>query len=260
MSEINLREATTQLEPTTPPDEVARAWLRAVILVGLGGYFGYNIWSGNLANYINERFVWLSYVAVGLFLALGGASAYRAASGGFKQNPYSLAKPRPLGWGVIGVAAIPLLLGVMVPSAPLGAEAVNGNISIRAVRGASTTEFSVPPEQRNVLDWLRSFNTTDDFEVFNGQPVDLIGFVYREPGFEENGFMVARFTLSCCVADASALGMPVLYEGAGGLTDGEWVRVRGALQVGEFAGDVLPIVRVREVTSVEQPEHPYLYP
>ena len=44
---------------------------------------------------------------------------------------------------------------------------------------------------------------------FNGQPADLIGFVYSEPTFGGDHFMVARFAISCCVADASAIGVPV---------------------------------------------------
>ena len=43
-------------------------------MIGLGMYFVYNIASGNIPNYVNARFAWLSYVAAALFLLIGGFS------------------------------------------------------------------------------------------------------------------------------------------------------------------------------------------
>ena len=50
-------------------------WAKSVVLLSLGIFFIYSIISGNLSNYINQRFAWLSYVAAGLFLLLGMANA-----------------------------------------------------------------------------------------------------------------------------------------------------------------------------------------
>ena len=56
--------------------ENAQEWIKTAILFALGFYFIYVIASGNLSNYINARFEWLSYVAAGLFLLLGAASLF----------------------------------------------------------------------------------------------------------------------------------------------------------------------------------------
>ncbi len=155
--------------------------------------------------------------------------------------------------------AIPLVLGTLIPSRPLGAESVDGSVSITAAAGANVTTFAIEPNKRNVLDWLRVFNATDgDYAEVSGQPVDVIGFVYSEPTFAPDQFMVARFTMSCCVADASAIGLPVLWAGA--VEQGAWVQVTGVIEVGEFRGEATPLVRAESVAVVEQPEHPYLYP
>jgi uncharacterized membrane protein YcgQ (UPF0703/DUF1980 family) len=55
------------------------AWAQTAILLGLGLYFAYTIASGNLTNYINAAFAWLSYLAAALFFALGVISAFRVA-------------------------------------------------------------------------------------------------------------------------------------------------------------------------------------
>jgi uncharacterized repeat protein (TIGR03943 family) len=238
-----------------------QTWLSIALQGGLGLYFAYNIWSGNLSNYINERFVWLSYIAVIILFVMTVFAAYRTVRYGSQADTgYSFSAPQRISWSLLFFASIPLIFGVMVPSAPLGAEAVNGGVSTRAVLGTNQSSFTIPPENRNILDWLRMFGSAADMEAFNGQPVNLSGFVYREPVFDDDQFMVSRFTVSCCVADASAIGLPVQYDGAIELTVGIWVQIQGRMEVGEFDGDILPIIQTETVELIEQPAHPYLYP
>lgn len=236
------------------PRAATIAWLKTALLLGLGAYFTYNIISGNLTNYINERFSWLSYVAAIIFALLGVHSAYSLLRRDSRSH-------QQISWLTLFVVAVPLILGTLVPSQPLGVEAISGGVATTGAVGVTTAaDFTVPPEQRNVLDWLRTFNNATDYSQLNGQPADVIGFVYTEPTFSEGQFMVARFTVSCCVADASAIGLPVAYADSANLPQGEWVRVRGTMQVGEFRGDTMPILNAESIEVVEQPRHPYLYP
>jgi uncharacterized repeat protein (TIGR03943 family) len=234
----------------------SQMWLKTALLLGLGIYFVVVIVTGSLTNYINERFAWLSYVAAGIFLLLGAHSLYMAL-----RSEHAVGKDRGLSWGTLWMVGIPLLLGTLVPSRPLGVESVD-RISTAAINAAGSivNQFEIDPLNRNVLDWLRVFNTVADFDELNGQSADLIGFVYSEPTFPEDQFMIARFTVSCCVADASAIGVPAYYADTPTLTQGQWVRVQGAFQVGEFRGDVLPVLQVASIEVVDQPEHPYVYP
>lgn len=243
--------------------ENLQGWIKTTLLLGLGVYFIYNIVSGNLTNYINVRFAWLSYVAVVLFLLIGGYSAYHMLRHhtGSHDHDHDHAHGS-LSWGTLAVLAVPLLLGTLIPSRPLGAEAVDGDLGLTSAAAAagSPTTFTINPENRNVLDWLRVFNSTDDYSALEGQPADVIGFVYTEPSFAENQFMIARFTISCCVADASAIGLPAFWADGATPEQGQWVHVRGTMKVGEFRDDSLPILQIESLEPVEQPEHPYLYP
>ncbi len=246
----------------------AALWLKTAILIGLGGYFVYLITTGNLTNYINERFVWLSYVAAAIFLLLGIYSLILAVRAlrdhdalheALEHSHDDHGHEHGISWSALAVIAIPLLIGTLIPSRPLGAEAVNGALSTSASVGEMVT-FTKQPLDRNVLDWLRYFGSLTEYSETNGQPADVIGFVYVEPTFPENTFMLARFTVSCCVADASAIGLPTFYTSAEPPEQGEWVRVQGSFTVGEFRGDTLPILQAESLEVVEQPEHPYLYP
>ena len=72
--------------------------------------------------------------------------------------------------------------------------------------------------------------------------------------------MVSRFTMSCCVADAFPIGMPVSYSGASDFDAGAWVHVIGELQAAPFAGEFLPVLFADSMERVDEPEQPYLYP
>jgi putative membrane protein len=264
----------------TPRQANYTAWAKVALLLALGAYFIYVIASGNLPNYINVRFAWLSYVAAGLFLLLGLSGAYellRPRKDPAQLEPFKrdlLGTPKtfqrraqevqgthhPITWKALAIVAIPLVLGTIIPSRPLGAAAVDGNISLSAVSAANATAFTTDPITWNVLDWLRSFNRTDDINSFNGKQADIIGFVYREASFPDDQFMLARFTISCCVADSSAIGVPVKWDAAGDFPADTWLHITGAWEVGEFRGETVPILNAVNIEQVEQPEHPYLYP
>jgi len=238
-----------------------REWFKSLILLAMSVYFVVLIANGNLSNYINLRFMWLSYVAAAILLLLSGWSLWRLRT----NQPLFIASGSsnshiPLSWGAIGILAIPLLLAIFVPSKPLGAEAISGGISIEPI-GGTTAEagYAVLPEERNVLQWLREFNNAANPAEMNGQPVDIIAFIYREPDMLDTQFMAARFTMSCCVADAFAIGMPVDAEDAADFETGAWVRIQGTLQAGTFQGEQVPIILPESIEPVDEPENPYLY-
>ena len=233
------------------------AWAKTAILLGMGLYFGWLILSGNLTNYINQRFAWLVVVGTVVFVLLALVNIYsnvRSAADCQHQH-------YQIGWDILLVVALPLLLALIVPSRSLGIEAVNGGISLNPVGVASQAAFRRSPLDRNILDWLREFERASAPAVFNGTAADVIGFVYREPTFEADTFMLSRFTMSCCVADAFPIGMPVSApDAAGDFETGIWVRVSGELTAAEFAGDYMPVLFADTIAEVDVPQQPYLYP
>lgn len=256
MQAIDLLQRPDSSRSKSPRKDQLQGWLKTALLLGLAVYFVYNILSGNLTNYINQRFSWLSYVAVVLFALLGIANALELLRGSIRIRSHG----EVLTWRALAIFAIPLILGTLIPSQPLGATAVDGNISLNTASVTNATTFTTNPLEWNVLDWLRAFNAADDIKSFNGKEANVIGFVYREASFPDDQFMVARFTISCCVADASALGLPVIWANAPDIQQDTWVQVKGNFQVEDFRGDTVPVLHANTVEVVPQPEHPYLYP
>ncbi len=232
------------------------AWVKTAILLGLGLYFSWLIISGNLTNYINQRFAWLAVVGAAVFIGLALVTIY----GNLRADEDCGHEHFPIGWDILLITSLPLLLALIVPSRSLGIEAVNGGISLSPVGVASQAAFQRSPLDRNILDWLREFDRAPSPAAFNGTAADVVGFIYREPAFAEDSFMISRFTMSCCVADAFPIGMPVSASQAADFETGVWARARGELRAANFGGDVMPVLFAESLEAVEEPRQPYLYP
>jgi uncharacterized repeat protein (TIGR03943 family) len=222
-------------------------------LIGMGLYLMILILTNRLSNYINLQFGWLTLVSAVLLLTLGGWSLWQM------RRPTQGAAHLPIQLSSVLILSIPVLFGLLVPSQPLGADAITGGVSLNPVGGSTVQSYVKPPLERNILEWLREFSNTPNPASFDGQEVDVVGFIYREPTMEANQFMVARFTMSCCVADAFAIGMPVIVETPTDMEDGAWIRIRGTLSSGTFNGEAVPIITPTAIDPIEIPNQPYLY-
>ena len=232
------------------------AWVKTAILLGMGLYFSWLLISGNLAYYINQRFAWLVVVGAAVFVLLALVNIYS----GLRAGDECFHQHFEIGWDILLIVSLPLLLALIVPSRSLGIEAVNGGISLSPVGVASPAAFQRSPLDRNILDWLREFQRASSPAAFDGTAADVSGFVYREPGFAENTFMLSRFTMSCCVADAFPIGMPVNAPATTDIEAGVWLRIRGKFRVAEFDAELMPVLFADIVEPIDVPQQPYLYP
>lgn len=266
-----------------------RKWIQALIVTTLGLFLLDTLLSGRIAFYINEsRFVWLSWLATAVLLIMGvlqiyelmttrpaaptttakGAKtdlintfAHDTSGSGHEHAGHAHGGNGAPSWLMLGIVAVPLVLALLIPAKPLGASAVaNSGLSV-SFTGGATNVMSIAPTDRNVLDWVRAFNTTKDVNEFNGQRADFIGFVYRDITFDESKtFMAARFAISCCVADASAIGIRIQANDAQKWEQDAWVRVRGKFQIQTVKDQPTPVLVAESIEPVERPKTPYLYP
>ena len=250
--------------PHRPVGGETSGWTRAVLLLGLGLYLGYLFASESVGNYVNLRFGWLALAGALLSLALGGHALMTQLRAGRSPSAASHDHEghahQPLGWPALGLLAAPLALGILVPSQPLGAAAVAGDISLPRGASEGAVLLAADSAQWTVIDWLRMFSSPGGGDRLQGQPADITGFVYRQEGDPDGYFVVARFLMVHCTADAYAVGMPVVWPEAQALPSDTWVRVRGTVQVGDFRGNVLPILAATSVDDrAERPKQVYLY-
>ncbi|MET3288186.1 UNVERIFIED_CONTAM: putative membrane protein [Brevibacillus sp. OAP136] len=94
---------------------------------------------------------------------------------------------------------------------------------------------------------------------FEGHELETTGFVYRQPDFSVSEFVVARFTVSCCTADATVAGVLVDAKNAKAFATDSWVKVKGTLTMTSLNGSQFLMLKAEQITPVKAPKTPYVY-
>jgi putative membrane protein len=239
------------------PDLRGYRTFQALILGALGVFLLARIGDGGILRYINQRFILLVAAGALALLLLAQVLLQARPAAGQADNPQHAHENRR-GWH-LWLLALPLLIGLLVPQRPLGASAagLRGLGTLGAPAGADA--LALPPGQRDVLEWIRALEGAADPSALSGQPADVIGFVYRDGRTPAGSFYVARFSITCCAADAAAFGIQVDWDGSSPANDA-WVRVRGPVEVLSAGDRPRLLLQARSVELVPEPVQPYLFP
>lgn len=225
---------------------------QALILVLLGLFLLNKVFNLTVLWYIHPRFLPLT-----LFAAIG-----------LIWLAYLLQRSQPRMHGdesvlPLLILSIPLVLSLLIPVHPLETSAIESKWISGAPSSPSTSSAShqqeLPSTERTILDWLRAFDQADHPSVYVGQPAEVVGFVYHDPRLPEGQFLLSRFTFSCCVADATAIGVIVEWPQPSDLPNDTWVRITGPVRVGHLDSQLVPLVQAHTVEAIPEPEQPYLY-
>ncbi len=68
---------------------------------------------------------------------------------------------------------------------------------------------SIKPEERSLIDWVRTLNAYPEPDAYQGQPAHITGFVIDLPELPDNYLFLARFIITCCAVDAYPVGIPI---------------------------------------------------
>jgi putative membrane protein len=98
----------------------------------------------------------------------------------------------------------------------------------------------------------------DNLNAMIGKTVTTKGFVYREKDFMQNQIIVARFGITCCVADASVYGMMAKGE-VTALPKDKWVQVTGKIEQTQFNGETIPVIKINQLSKITAPQQPYVF-
>ena len=98
----------------------------------------------------------------------------------------------------------------------------------------------------------------ENLNAMIGKTVTTKGFVYREKELMQNQIIVARFGITCCVADASVYGMMAKGDVAA-LPRDKWVQVTGKIEKTQFNGDTIPIIKIDHLLKIAPPQQPYVF-
>lgn len=115
--------------------------------------------------------------------------------------------------------------------------------------------FALPPEQRDLVDWVRLLRGTPQPQLFRGEPIQVEGFVLMTATGERH---LAQLLVRCCLADATPVQLAVQWPAdAPPPQRDQWVRVEGEMELLDTPGGLQPVVIAHGVTSIPKPPQPF---
>jgi uncharacterized repeat protein (TIGR03943 family) len=231
---------------------MSRGWspLRLATAVTLGSWaavFWFLLATGRTSLYLSSRTGWVVPMGA-VILTVAALSRTVTARTAHRE----VLTPRRA-WS-LGIVVLPAVLVLALPPAALGSYAA----SRRSVVGAGIVPAGdVATGEITLVDvaaakWSR--DAQRQIVRRAGAEVSFVGFVTEDPGAAADEFILTRFIVSCCVADALSVQVRVVGAPAGGFEEDEWVRVDGSLY--PLGHEML--VDASSVEAVPRPSHPYL--
>jgi uncharacterized repeat protein (TIGR03943 family) len=109
--------------------------------------------------------------------------------------------------------------------------------------------------------YIETLTTLDLYsDSFQGKTIELSGFVYRDENMSDNQFVIGRFTVQCCSADAAPYGVLVQYEKGNLFATDQWIQITGKIDQTTFNGTKLMIIEADRIQKIEAPKELYVYP
>jgi uncharacterized repeat protein (TIGR03943 family) len=232
---------------------MTRTW--SPVRVGIGGalaawagLFWFLLLSGRTSLYLSSRTAWV--VPVGAVL-LTVSAAGRLASAR-TRHPESLS--RGTAWS-LGFVVLPVAVLLALPPATLGAFAASRRtLSTGLVASAPNLDAGGTVTLASVAAAGWSEDARRSLIRRAGTAVTFDGIVARRDGQPADEFMLTRFIISCCVADALGVQVRVVGAPPQGFRTDEWVRVSGTFYpVGREV-----VVDASRIERIPRPEDPYL--
>ncbi|MDR3543006.1 MAG: TIGR03943 family protein [Desulfosporosinus sp.] len=275
------------------------ALVQGSILSGLSLMIVHLIQTGTIVLYISPKVIWLSKFSAILLIIIAIAKlipmhpnhsvahsccGHDHACVSDHHNPSHKTK----GLLQIAIFVIPIMLGFGMQPRVLASTALSNSINT-----AGTVPFYALHIPKNMLSSVKpltpkSLNSTaketdlmqlylnldDHPELVYNQHWRLSGFVYKDPKLAKNQFVISRFVITCCIVDATPIGIIVESTNAPNLKADTWVEVEGLLQKRIIGGadkiksvrnfhetdEGVPYLVVTGCKIVATPKSPYLAP
>jgi uncharacterized repeat protein (TIGR03943 family) len=114
----------------------------------------------------------------------------------------------------------------------------------------------IPVRERGFSEVLSTLNAYKIY--FEGKHLQIGGFVTREQGLGKHRFILSRFLLSCCSADALPYGIIVESDEASKYKNNTWWTITGTIQLVEYEGQQQLALIPDQIEPLKKPASPYI--
>ncbi len=149
---------------------------------------------------------------------------------------------------------VPILVGFSLPVRGLNdlAAVQRGAEDWAMVAELASQRALAEAEERRGYAWTNVLGLAQRLRSPRPMKVGALGFVLRTENTPPGQFLLVRFTITCCAADASPVAVPVRWEGAEKLETNRWVKVFGRTD------PEAKVVIAEEVEEADEPPEPYM--
>lgn len=152
-------------------------------------------------------------------------------------------------------------VNLQTPAEPASQEpAVSADVPVAAVAEETEAEPSQPQESMTERTLLEVLRTPDSYK---GKQVRVMGMIMRDETFKSyfggRDTAVYRFLITCCVADALPLVIPLDLNEPTTLANDQWVWISGVFDLVTIDNVLVPIILEPKIEPVEAPSDPYLF-
>lgn len=230
--------------------------------------------SGEIQLLIHPNYVGLVVATGGILLILGLIKLfqiYRDKTENSQETVVQHITLLPVGWStffLLGTA----ILGLLIPPKVLGSD-IALQRGIRETLPLTQTEpqafrVSVQPQERSLIDWIKTINTYPEPDAYEGEKVKVRGFVIQKEKLPDNYFLVAQFVITCCAIDAYPVALPVkLADSQQGYPADTWLEIEGTMISANLVSIITDdqsheskrqvVIRAEQVTEIPTPRNPY---
>jgi putative membrane protein len=234
-------------------------------LIVLGLYVSYLYLIEKLTLLIHPRYIWLVLVAGAIVCLIGLVGLIQLISESLKKKKEN----NKLDFKIALIPSLLLILTIgafFIPVTSLSIFSYN----IRSVKSElrlndyekKTLEqkFNITLNTRNftIEDWVKA-RTLNNLKLFENKEFVGTGFVASK---SDKTFNLSRFIISCCVVDATPVGLLVdttnQIENKTEINDGEWLEVTGKFEIRLVNNESTPVIIPKTLKKTQQPKDTYI--
>ena len=241
-------------------------WLD-VVAIAAWGILMLKYWlTGKLYLLIHPDYFWLAIVGgIGLLIVsfFKGLQLWKHRRQLDKANALHI-NVFPPGWGSFLLLTAAILGLIITPRAFASQTALDRGVTelIGATRvQPQAFRAQVRPEERSLVDWVRTLNVYPEPDAYTGQKVKVQGFVIHQPNVSQEYIFLARFILTCCAADAYPVGLPVQLPSSSRqqYPPDTWLEVEGQMTTQTIGEKRQLTIAANSLKKIPQPQNPYSY-
>ncbi|HBB35409.1 MAG TPA: TIGR03943 family protein [Cyanobacteria bacterium UBA8803] len=169
----------------------------------------------------------------------------------------------PPGWSS-GLLIITAILGLLIePKVFTSQTAIQRGVteSLAITRSQPQSFRSASkPEERSLIEWIRTLNVYPEPDAYKGQKVNVQGFIVYPPNLPSQYLLITRFVITCCAADAYPVSLPVKLKGnRNAYKPDTWIEVQGQMITETLNNKRQLTIEANSIKEIPEPANPYNY-